>query len=483
MHRAFDETEKNKMSIKLALLDNSEEYLGGLINFINANFPGEFEIHAFTNIVFAMNYVESSDMNLFVADSYFKVDVSRIPDGCKFAYFTSGEEIPGTVAKNAGAVEICNRFKQLVSGSEEAPDVVAEEKKQAKIAVFSSPCGGSGTSTLAAACARSFAKAGKKTLYLNLEKFGSSDIFFSSPLESFVKQDECGVYYCTSGGMANLNHEDIMNNVSEAKNSGVYDYIVIDVDFNLDAVEFYRMADVWLWCNDGSDIQLLKTSNAYDAFFAVSEELCNKVCLIYNKCSEKTSALCREDIKCIGSVPEIDIASSVEAAEDISVLSVFEEIMNLIPVAEIIAEEATEEPAEETAAETQTVREVETAEETAVEEVAEEEAAEPEAEAEPEHVLRPCLVRLSTNETVVIDKPYFTIGRSEDKDLNIADNKYIGHSHCHIVYRDGQFYVVDENSKNRTYIDGVMLEAETEYPICDGQTLKLANEQFTFRII
>ena len=147
------------MSLKLALLDNSEEFLGGLINFINTNYPGEFEIHAFTNIVFAMNYVESSDMDLFVADSYFKVDLSRVPDGCKFAYFTNGEEIPGTVAKGGSGVSIYNRFKELSSGFEQAPEVVAQQKKQAKIAVFSSPCGGAGTSTLAAACARSFAKA------------------------------------------------------------------------------------------------------------------------------------------------------------------------------------------------------------------------------------------------------------------------------------------------------------------------------------
>ena len=477
------------MSIKLALLDNSEEFLGGLINFINTNYPGEFEIHAFTNIVFAMNYVESSDMDLFVADSYFKVDASRIPDGCKFAYFTNGEEIPGTVAKGGSGVSIYNRFKELSSGFEQAPEVVAQQKKQAKIAVFSSPCGGAGTSTLAAACARSFAKAGKKTLYLNLEKFASSDIFFTSPLESFVKQDECGVYYCASYGMAKLNHEDIMNNVSEAKDSGVYDYIVIDVDFDLDAVEFYKMADIWLWCNDGSDIQLVKTSNAYDAFSAVSEELCSKVYVVYNKCGDEMRSLNRDDIRCIGAVPQIQVASSMEAASDISILSVFEEIMNLIPVPEdapqLVSEEIQEESALDEAqeAEQEAVAEVTDA---ATIEVEEEpvQVQEPQAvEIEPEQVLRPCLVRLSTNETIIIDSPYFTIGRGEENDYNISDNKYIGHRHCHIVCRDGQFYVVDDNSKNRTYIDGQMLIAETEFPICDGQGLKLANEQFTFRII
>ena len=83
--------------------------------------------------------------------------------------------------------------------------------------IFSSPSGGVGTSSMAAACAVHYAMQGKKVLYLNLEKFGSADVFFSGEgqfdmsdiiytlkskktnlalkLESCVKQDISGVYF------------------------------------------------------------------------------------------------------------------------------------------------------------------------------------------------------------------------------------------------------------------------------------------------
>ena len=77
--------------------------------------------------------------------------------------------------------------------------------------------GGVGGSSAAAACAMRFAQKGKRALYLNLERFGSADVFFSAEgssslgdviyavksqkgnleirLESSVKRDGSGVFF------------------------------------------------------------------------------------------------------------------------------------------------------------------------------------------------------------------------------------------------------------------------------------------------
>ena len=47
-----------------------------------------------------------------------------------------------------------------------------------KVLLFTGIEGGTGASSAAAACALYFAQNGKRVLYLNIEKFGSADMFF-----------------------------------------------------------------------------------------------------------------------------------------------------------------------------------------------------------------------------------------------------------------------------------------------------------------
>ena len=466
------------MSIKLALLDANEAYLGGLINFLNAKYPGEFEIHAFTNVSFAMNYVEGSDMELFIADENFKIDMSRIPSCCKFAYFTSTEEKDGAILKNQNADLIYKGILQAAKGNCEKAAEKKCQPKEADIIVFSSPCGGAGTSTLAAACAVNFARNGKKVLYLNLEKFGDSDLFFSSMQENYVKTDESGVNFCDSCETSKLALDEIVNNISEAKVSGVYDCIIADADFNFDSMQLYSMADMWVWVSDGSDIQNSKTVSAYEAFNGAAGNLCDKIYLVYNKLSENSRAVEKDDIKCMGAAAFVSAENSAAAVREMADFPVFDEMLKLFPTpfVEEVNEpscECEEEPAEEVVCEPET--------EENVTEVEAEDVSEEETPCEEKVVnTRAYLIRISGNERIVVDKPMFTIGRGTDNDYVVADNKYIGHSHCHIVSNNGEYFAVDDNSKNHTFIDGKMLEAQKAVQIFDGQILKLANEEFRF---
>ena len=44
------------------------------------------------------------------------------------------------------------------------------------------------------------------------------------------------------------------------------------------------------------------------------------------------------------------------------------------------------------------------------------------------------------------------------------------------------YFVIDLNSKNRTYINNVPLVVQEETRISDGDTLRLGNEEFVFRV-
>jgi pSer/pThr/pTyr-binding forkhead associated (FHA) protein len=50
------------------------------------------------------------------------------------------------------------------------------------------------------------------------------------------------------------------------------------------------------------------------------------------------------------------------------------------------------------------------------------------------------------------------------------------------VTRDGQFFVVDTNSTNHTFVNGQMIPPNHETVLNDGDVLTLANESFEFHL-
>jgi hypothetical protein len=97
--------------------------------------------------------------------------------------------------------------------------------------------------------------------------------------------------------------------------------------------------------------------------------------------------------------------------------------------------------------------------------------------------LRPHLVRKKNNELIPIGKNIFRLGRDKEfADYTIDGNKYVGHSHCHIITRNGEYFVVDDNSKKHTFLDGMMIQCGSEEKIVHEQIIRLADEEFVFRL-
>ena len=98
--------------------------------------------------------------------------------------------------------------------------------------------------------------------------------------------------------------------------------------------------------------------------------------------------------------------------------------------------------------------------------------------------ISPYLIRQKTNERINLSgKDVFRLGRGQGfNDYVIMDNKLVGRAHCHIVCRDGEYYLVDDNSKNHTLINGTMIIPGEEVKIMHGQLITVANEEFTFHM-
>lgn len=95
----------------------------------------------------------------------------------------------------------------------------------------------------------------------------------------------------------------------------------------------------------------------------------------------------------------------------------------------------------------------------------------------------PTLSRVLTGETVSINKPVFRIGKERSYvDFFVSNNNAVSRSHADIITRGQRCFVMDLNSKNRTYINDQVLPVQQEVEIFDGDRLRLANEEFTFQI-
>ena len=95
----------------------------------------------------------------------------------------------------------------------------------------------------------------------------------------------------------------------------------------------------------------------------------------------------------------------------------------------------------------------------------------------------PFIIRVRNNERIPINKPVFRIGKEKSfVDYFVGDNSFISRSHANIIQKDNRYFIVDNNSRNHTYVNGEFITSNTEVELHSGDTFKLANEEFEFKI-
>lgn len=331
------------MKIKLAILHSDISYLQRLSSALEMKYGDKLSLYSFTDLAIALSALPKERIDVFLADDSFKIEPAQLPPKCGFAYFVDSPEMD-TVN---GCKAICKfqrtelMYKQILGVFSEALGDLSIRNvysESTKVIIFSSPCGGTGTSTLAAACSAHFAGIGKRSLYLNFERFGEADIYFSAEgtanmsdvvyaaksgrgnlpikLESCVKQDNCGVYYFSAAKVAldimELTAEEKKKLISALIYSNHYDYIIIDMDFDLEkqTLSLFHQAHMLVWVSDGLLSSNRKIARAYAALSVLEQNeqnpLSERVCTIQNKYSstlgDTVSGL---ELRSAGLVPKI----------------------------------------------------------------------------------------------------------------------------------------------------------------------------------
>lgn len=84
---------------------------------------------------------------------------------------------------------------------------------------------------------------------------------------------------------------------------------------------------------------------------------------------------------------------------------------------------------------------------------------------------------------MTVNKDVFRIGREDSfVDFYIGDNGAIGACHAEIFEKDGCYYIIDRNSLNHTFVNGIMVQPMESVQLSSGGVITLADEDFDFII-
>ena len=91
------------------------------------------------------------------------------------------------------------------------------------------------------------------------------------------------------------------------------------------------------------------------------------------------------------------------------------------------------------------------------------------------------LTRMSTNETIAINRPEYTVGRDRRiVNYYIGDNGAVGRLHARFIVRGGWTYLVDNNSTNGTRVNNAKLQPGVEQVLKSGDMISFADEKFRY---
>lgn len=93
----------------------------------------------------------------------------------------------------------------------------------------------------------------------------------------------------------------------------------------------------------------------------------------------------------------------------------------------------------------------------------------------------PYLIREKTQEKISVNKTSFRIGKERQYcDYFVSNNNAVSRSHADIITKETRYYIIDNNSTNKTYVDGRVIPVQKEIEIFPGTKIRLGNEEFVF---
>jgi hypothetical protein len=95
---------------------------------------------------------------------------------------------------------------------------------------------------------------------------------------------------------------------------------------------------------------------------------------------------------------------------------------------------------------------------------------------------QPYLLAVKNEEKITVTKDRFTLGRDPEQADYASKNMAVGRVHAEVVNEDGEYFLVDLESRNGSFVNGKKLAPKGKIKLKHEDKIKLANEEFIFKL-
>lgn len=95
---------------------------------------------------------------------------------------------------------------------------------------------------------------------------------------------------------------------------------------------------------------------------------------------------------------------------------------------------------------------------------------------------KPFLIEVENGTKIIVTKEVFKLGRDPEQADYALENKVVGRIHAELVTSDGEYFLIDKHSRNGSYLNGVKLSPNQKTKIKHEDQIKLANQEFVFKL-
>lgn len=353
------------MKIRLGIVDDNQNYIRRLIDYFTSRYADTIEVFAFSDATRLKNHTMSKKLDVVIADEELLPETFELPKSTMLAYFSDSLEV-----KSIRGIKAICKYQRAEQLYREILNLYAELDRQASYRMSANGCplflfmgvsGGSGTTTVSAACALSMTYAGKKVLYLNLEENGVishifqgsgqmslSDVLYAVKtnhsnlalkLESMVQRDKSGVYFYEPFRItldaSEMNADNLSTILSVLTKYRAYDAIVVDSDASISPKrqELLKVASSVFLVSNGTEVANSKLTRLLREISILDENdessrIMNRIKVIYNRMSrlcEQANTGYQENV--FATIGAYESLSSMAIVESIAKQGFFEQVL------------------------------------------------------------------------------------------------------------------------------------------------------------
>lgn len=354
------------MKIRIAICTGDVKYSERLVRYFQSHYYDKFNWNIFSEFSFLTEFLEKNNADIILIGKEMEESVQKNMNERNdrlWAYLVEDkeEDVLFSFDKIEKYVQADMIYRQLlelyshISNAQYHNLTMVNEKTD--IYAFISPCGGSGTSTMAYAMAKHFAKY-EKVLYLNLEDFGVTDLVYEAEDGGFdeilfalksrrrilelklagnVKKDSSGVYFFTVSrnalDMKEISKSELGELLAGIQKLHEYDKVILDAGNGLGEKEIAAMgyANRNVLIMEDQEIARRKLDKYLRAIETIEEQtktdMCSKMLILYNKIN-KTRSLPEQvhKIRVAGGFPRLENGTYVGIINRMAEMELFQKI-------------------------------------------------------------------------------------------------------------------------------------------------------------